>query len=200
MGTNYYARVLPSKKRKQELLDAIEKDDFRLVTAITEKLYGRFYFYSSEECGGGEIHLGKRSGGWKFLWNPNAYVVRNGHFEEVEDRNGNKHREYVADPNTLHYIYPLTKQGIKEFIFRDDVVIYDEYGEKQNKNEFIEMAFAWDGWDAASYKEEYPRESRWICKSELIDALDNAGYQFSSITRSDFYSDRLRFSTSTDFS
>lgn len=61
----------------------------------------------------------------------------------------------------------------------------------------------WNGkeaWDAASYEAEYPRESRWQCSSELINLLEREGYKFGSWTRSDFYSDGLRFSTSTDFS
>ena len=28
MGTNYYARIIPSKERKKELYDAIEANDF----------------------------------------------------------------------------------------------------------------------------------------------------------------------------
>ena len=46
----------------------------------------------------GEIHLGKRSGGWKFLFNPN-------------------YERY----------YPLTKEGLMNFLKRDDVIIYTEY-------------------------------------------------------------------------
>lgn len=192
MGTNYYAHIIPTKERKQELHDAIEANDFRQVKTLVGEMYGSIEksYNESNELIGGNVHLGKLSYGWKFLWNPNVYVQRNGHMEG---------RKYVPDPDTGIYIYPLTKKGIKGFIDRNDVLIYDEYGELQDKEEFWQMAINHDGWDAAGYEKEYPTNSRWRCDSELINLLEREGYRFSSWTHSDFYSDGLRFSTSTDF-
>lgn len=206
MGTNYYAHILPTKKRKKELNDAIEANDFHLIRQLTNEMYGRLEkSYDNDELLGGEVHLGKTSYGWKFLWDPNVYVVRNGHMEDV-----NGQRRYIPDPDTPLYLYPLTKQGLHDFIFREDVLIYDEYEELQDKEEFWQMALSWgydkdnEGYDAASY-EEYEREQNnyyreYPITGELTDFLKSEGYEFTSWTNSDFYSDGLRFAGFIDFS
>ena len=200
MSTNYYARILPSKERKKELHDAIETDDFSLISRLKTEMYDSIQLDDDNEIIGGEVHLGKRAGGWKFLWNPNVFVIRKGHI--VEDR-------FVPDPSIPKYFYPLTKQGLHDFIFREDVLIYDEYDELQDKEEFWKMALDWgyekedEGWDAASY-EEYEREhsnyTQYPITGELTDLLKREGYKFTSYTNSDFYSDGLRFAGFTDFS
>ena len=206
MSTNYYAHIIPSKQRKKELHDAIETNDFPLVKKITEELYGDLKVdYGSNTTIGGIVHLGKRSSGWKFLWNPNVFVIRHGHSERDEDT-----YKLVEEPNTPLYTYPLTKQGIHDFIFRDDVLIYDEYNKLQDKEEFWKMALSWGyektnkGWDAASY-EMYERQNNrnytpYPIIGELTDLLKAEGYKFTSYTNSDFYSDGLRFAGFTDFS
>jgi hypothetical protein len=198
MSTNYYAHIIPSKQRKKELYDAIEANVFHLIKQLTAEMYGRLKkSYDNDELIGGEVHLGKSSCGWKFLWNPNVYVIRNGH---MEDANGT--RRYIPDPDTPLYLYPLTKQGLHNFIFREDVLIYDEYGELQDKEEFWQMALSHgqeDGWDAAGYEQEY-HEYIYPVTGELTDLLKAEGYQFTSRSNSDFYSDGLRFAGFTDFS
>ena len=197
MGTNYYARIIPSKERKKELYDAIEANDLRLIRQLTAEMYGRLEkSYDNDELIGGEVHLGKASAGWKFLWNPNVFVVRKGHLEDVNGR-----REYIHDPDTAKYTYPLTKKGLHDFIFRDDVLIYDEYDELQDKEEFWKMALEWcqeAGLDAADYDRDNLRY--YPITGELTDLLKAEGYQFTSRSNSDFYSDGLRFAGYTDFS
>ena len=195
MGTNYYARIIPSKQRKKELNDAIEANDFPLIKQLTDEMYGRLEkSYDNDELIGGEVHLGKSSCGWKFLWNPNVYVVRNGHMEDV-----NGERIYIPDPNTPLYLYPLTKQGLHDFIFREDVLIYDEYDELQDKEEFWQMALKEEGLDAAEYEREYSKHI-YPVTGELTDLLKAEGYKFTTYTNSDFYSDGLRFAGYIDFS
>ena len=80
MGTNYYARIIPTKERKEKLKELIDSDDFRAIKEEIENLYGN---YTDRESSyedpnvRGIIHLGKRSGGWKFLWNPNITIINN---------------------------------------------------------------------------------------------------------------------------
>ena len=132
MSTNYYAKIIPSKERKKELHDAIEANDFPLINKLTDEMYNPIRVeYGEDYIIGGVVHLGKRTSGWKFLWNPNVFVIRNGH---LEDSNGT--RRYVPDPDTPLYTYPLTKNGLKSFIDREDVLIYDEYDKLQDKEEF----------------------------------------------------------------
>ena len=201
MGTNYYARIIPSKERKRELHDAIDDNDIFLVKHLVEELYGDSHLnWETHDIEGGIVHLGKRSSGWKFLWNPNVFVIRNGH---LEDNNGT--RRYVPDPSTLLYTYPLTKKGLKSFIDREDVLIYDEYDELQDKEEFWKMALEWgyekddEGWDADSYYKDHPMERGYLAGGELIDLLIAEGYKLSRYN-SDFYSDGLRFATLIEFS
>jgi hypothetical protein len=198
MGTNYYARILPTKERRKELHDAIEANDYHLVKKLSDELYGRIELdYDTHEIVGGKVHLGKLSHGWKFLWNPNVFVIRQGHLEDTSSG-----RRYVPDPSIPKYLYPLTKQGLHDFIFREDVLVYDEYGEEQDKEEFWKDALEWgqsDGWDAASYEKEY-KEHIYPVSGELTDLLRQEGYKFTSYSNSDFYSDGLRFAGYTDFS
>ena len=202
MGTNYYAHIIPVEEKKEELHAAIKNDDFYLIRDLVDEMYSRAeYNWASKKISGGEVHLGKRSGGWKFLWNPNVYMIRGGHFEG----SGND-KHYVPDPTTLFYLYPLTKQGLHDFIFRKDVLIYNEYGELQDKEEFWNMTLSWgqeDGWDDNTYqiweKNRDPSYKEWVSTGELINLFEKEGYKFTSNARSDFYSDGLRFSTNTDF-
>ena len=205
MGTNYYAHIIPSKQRKMKLHHAIDLNDFDLINTLVDEMYGKIKeHWETQEITGGVVHLGKSSGGWKFLWNPNVFVIRHGH---LEDKNGQ--RRWVEEPNTGKYLYPLTKQGLHDFIFRKDVLIYDEYHELQDKEEFWQMALSWgydkdnEGWDAASY-EAYEREQnnyhQYPVTGELTDFLREEGYKFTSSSNSDFYSDGLRFAGFIDFS
>ena len=206
MSTNYYAKILPTKERKKELCNAIETDDFPLINRLTEEMYGNLRRdWDSEDTIGGIVHLGKRSGGWKFLWDPNIFVIRHGHSEKNKGT-----YKWVEEPSTLLYTYPLTKKGLHDFIFRDNVLIYDEYDELQDKEEFWQMALSWGyekedkGWDAVSY-EDYERKNNrnytpYPITGELTDLLKAEGYKFTTYTNSDFYSDGLRFAGYTDFS
>ena len=206
MSTNYFAHIIPSKQRKIKLYHAIDHNDFYLINKLVDEMYGEIYkHWETQEITGGIVHLGKKSCGWKFLWNPNVYVIRHGH---LEDKNGQ--RCWVEEPSTGKYLYPLTKQGLHDFIFRKDVLIYDEYNELQDKEEFWKMALSWgydkdnEGWDAASY-EAYERSQNknyvsFPVTGELTDFLKSEGYEFTSWTNSDFYSDGLRFAGFIDFS
>ena len=160
-------------------------------------MYDSIQLDNDNEIIGGEVHLGKLSHGWKFLWNPNVFVIRQGHLEDTPTG-----RKYVPDPSIPKYLYPLTKQGLHDFIFREDVLVYDEYGERQDKEEFWKFALEWgqpNEWDAAGYEKEY-KEHIYPVTGELTDLLRQEGYEFTSYSNSDFYSDGLRFAGFTDFS
>ena len=171
--------------------------------------YARFEVDYNGKPSGGEIHLGKRSGGWKFLWNPNIYIIRKGHTEWIENEDGSKTGKWIVEPSEHFYLYPLTKEGIKAFIDRPNIEIYDEYGEKQNKDEFFKEALEWttwngkEAWDSKSYTEwEIARGERPYISSgssEYINVLREEGFNVEW-PYNDFYSDGLRFATNTDFS
>jgi len=195
MGTNYYARVIPTKERKKEIITAVLNDDFPLINKLINETYG-LPAAEKGELLGGNIHLGKASCGWKFLWNPNIYKLANGHLEE-----GNV---WVVDDPTILQFYELNKKSITDFVNQDNVLIYDEYGELQDKKEFLEYAFNKDGWDSETYykweREQYPeRKNFWNYKTNYVEFLISLGYKMNE-GYNDFYSDGLRFATYTEFS
>ena len=205
MSTNYYARIIPSKERKEELKKIIDEDDFKSIETLTSELYSRPYFdYDKQTFVGGCVHLGHRAGGWKFLWNPNWYKKAKGHTEEVF-HNGGFHVKYVSDGYDVFKYYDLNKESIKAFIDREDVVIYNEYDEKQDKDDFFNMALNWeikDGYDHETYTEKHKNNVSHfsnLYESCYVKFLKEQGFTINK-GYADFYSDGLRFATTTDFS
>ena len=200
MGTNYYARIIPKEEDKQKLLDAINNNEYKIIEDLASELYGNRNEYSRK---GNVIHLGKRSGGWKFLWNPNTIKYCDGYIDQET-------REFVP-VYKYDQVYLLTKQGITDFVMRDDVIIYDEYGEQEDPKEFLEMAFSWgepDGYNGKTYEETHKGETGyrnyyWSEKYQrTMHTKDDEmwldlGY---NVEYYDFESDGLRFSTSINFS
>lgn len=92
MGTNFYARIIPSETNKNLLIEAIKNNDFNVVNKLYQSMYAD---RDDVNRHGSVIHLGKRSNEWKFLWNPNVI------------------KYYNSDSGTIEYdyMYPLTKEG-----------------------------------------------------------------------------------------
>lgn len=210
MGTNYYARIIPTKKRKEELKDIIDSGNFDKIKEEINKSYGGIYLdFEDKSIQGGIVHLGKRSAGWKFLWDPNMFIVRNGHSEKIEIEPGHCKYTWIPEPDTYKFVYPLTKKGIKEFIDREDVKIFDEYDKEEDKEEFFQMALDWitwngeEAWDGKSYYEweKSKGNNPWHPSGTdgYIKGFRKSGFNIE-FPYTDFYSDGLRFSTGTDFS
>lgn len=201
MGTNYYARIIPKEEDKQRLKDAIDNDRDDLIEELASELYGSRNEYTRK---GNKIHLGKRSGGWKFLWNPNTIRYCDGY---IDQETGEFIPVYKYDQ-----VYPLTKQGITDFCSREDVVIYDEYGETFSAEEFLEMAFSWcqpDGLIGKTYEEDPRfgpssyRNYYWSEKYQrgMHSQADEMWFDLGYVVEYyDFEADGLRFSTSINFS
>ena len=208
MGTNYYARLIPTQEKKKELCQLItNSNDFYHIQNVISEVYGP-YTLSEGKFYGGIIHLGKYSGGWKFLWNPNIFIQKNGHVDKVEVETNHYVYNYIADPETYHYVYPLTKKGIFDFINQDNIKIFDEYGKEYSAETFFNEAVdsvKWrdgEAFDAKSYHlyEESKGHKLSIYKNtEYIKALCNLGFKVEW-PYSDFYSDGLRFAVTNEFS
>ena len=103
MGTNFYA-IIPVKKRTtNKLRELADKLDAGQNVNIESEMYD-----ISQELKVHEVHLGKRSCGWAFLW----------------------------DANNLKYYEP-TLASIKKFIDDNNAKIQDEYGVEFTWDEFI---------------------------------------------------------------
>ena len=187
MGTNYYARILPTKERKEKLKKLIDEDKFHDVEEQFRELY--------EDA---EIHLGKRSAGWKFLFNPN-------------------YEKY----------YPLTKEGLLNFLKQDNIIIYNEYFKDNDgkyeysddpdsaseeylwtPEQFMEMAVNWGnnpdkpGWSGREYEEWEKSRGNSLCTyiaygDSHEDYWRKRGYNPEYYN---FFNDGMRWSTCCDFS
>lgn len=201
MGTNYYARIIPTREKKNKLIELIENDEFNAIKDTVDLYYRSPNSYNWR---GGEIHLGKQSGGWKFLWNPNWWKVNEGSYDS-------KKREYV-DKWVVRKYYDLNKNSILRFLQRPDIRLFDEYGEEiNNKKEWFDDIVKRDSgtWygkpllDNKLYfettedgKDEW-RRSIFRVRSEEKQFWEDQGFDAEYL---DFYSDGLRFSSSCEFS
>lgn len=102
MGTNFYCKKINKKRRKEfsdslnELSQYITYNIDNIELDLVEKVKE---FIESNSDLEEEIHLGKRSYGWQFLWD-----YHNGKY------------------------FNSNLDSIKEFLSQDDIIIYDEYG------------------------------------------------------------------------
>ena len=117
-----------------------------------------------------EEEIGHRAGGWKFSWN-----AMNSELAE------------------------LSKKAIINLINDPEILVYDEYGEKQDKDEFLKMAFEWEpnGYDSISYHEDHPDENVWSLRDrqkKIIDFRHIDPSVFKYGWQYDFMMDGLRWS------
>lgn len=159
MGTNFYA-VIPVKKRdKEKAKKLIDENKFSEAADLLKDITK-------------EIHLGKRSAGWKFLFNANL-------------------RKY----------YELTREGINKFFAKNNVIIKDEYGVEYTAEEFWNSEigkFLEKGYDLESYYNDNPNEiiRSYIDYSQLIPPELK---KYNPNKYGEFYSDGLRFTITEDF-
>lgn len=195
MGTNYYLRKKPLLEKREELKKLIDSSEdgsnFREIKYMVDQMYGECDQYNRDNS---IIHIGKSSYGWKFLWNPNIVEKDFGHYDTEQ-------KKYISDIRPFGF-YDLSREGIIDFVMNDDYVLYNEYGEKQDKQEFLDWALNKEGLDSISYYEKYPEEKQHVfClgrdRQEFWSRV--TGCVFTEPYQSDFEIDGLRFSTSVDF-
>lgn len=195
MGTNFYARIIPKKERKENLKKLIDEDKFREIRDEVQQMYGQLDMYTTE---GSVIHMGKRSGGWKFLWNSNWHFVNEGEWDPV--------KKVYNDDWVVKKFYDLNKKSIKEFLSRDDVEMFDEYGDPVDAKTFVDDMVDWDNepwldgkekYDGKKYDEEkHDGQTYW----EDEEGKKKWAKFGIAVSHHEFYSDGLRFSSSIEFS
>ena len=176
MGTNFYARrIIPSEDDRIVIGGYIDSADMEEAIESDVSEFDSIDQYVNE---GNEVHLGKRSAGWKFLWNPNVYRMN----------------------DSWHFTYLLTKQGIADFLKQEGMVITDDYGKTYEPDEFLTMAFNWcvDGLDNKEYhtNPKYEAGSYYPDNPKVIEKWRSLGFNPEYYN---FYSDGLVFSTSMNF-
>ena len=193
MSTNYYLRHKPTFGQINELTVLIRStkngEHFKEVIDMVNKIYGEPDEYDQSKDWG-KLHIGKRSRGWKFQWCPNIIKHNMSYMEDGE---------YIPKYE-YEYRYPLTKQGLTDFIMQDDIVVIDEYNEVQDKVEFLEMAFSWypDGYDSRSY--DSVTNFKLYDFSKEQEKYKSLGFEFQSAYDTDFINDGLRWTIHENFS
>jgi hypothetical protein len=176
MGTNFYARrIIPSENDRIVIGGYIDSADMEDAIESDVSEFDSIAQYVNE---GNEVHLGKRSAGWKFLWNPNVFKIK----------------------NRWRYTYPLTKQGITDFLNQEGMVITDDYGKTYEPDEFLAMAFNWcvDGLDNKEYQTnpKYEAGSYYPDNPKVLEKWRSMGFNPEYYN---FYSDGMVFSTCVNF-
>lgn len=173
MSTNYYLKRRPTLGQINDLQDLVQRSANEYLNHEIKSIVDEIY--------GESIHIGHRACGWKFLWNANTTMNYDG---------------------TVETMYPLTRDGIRNFIMQDEYILVNEYNEVENKEEFLNMAFNWgidDGYDSETYHQDNPSEYRFDVTRDQ-ERFKKLGFKFKNDYQSDFYSDGLRFSVIQEFS
>ena len=166
MGTNFYVRIKRKPRERDGILKRVKsyinEDDFEMVDSIFKEGIDTF-----------KIHLGKRSVGWKFLFNANRGKY-----------------------------YDLTKEGITKFVESEaSGKVVDEYGREFTIEDFWEdeiKDFLNSGYDLESYYKEHPEHilSSYYCYGREVKELK----RYNPNKYGEFYNDGLRFTTCDEFS
>ena len=106
MGTNFYARHIPTEAEYVEMQKALTERQLDKLEELIKQSKA-------------EYHIGKRSCGWQFLFAPH-----------VKLRSGFENSGKIVSP------WENTLESIKKYLSRSDVEIYDEYGQKFTPDEF----------------------------------------------------------------
>lgn len=192
MSTNYYLQHRPTDTQIDDLITLVKSskdgNHFNDIINLVHEMYDEPDKWNDSSDIFGRLHIGKRIPGWKFQWCPN--IIK--HNVSYMD-NG----LYVSKYD-YEFRYPLTKQGLTDFIMRDDIVVIDQYNVIQDKKEFLEMAFSWypDGYDSRSYNSE----SKLYDFSKDQEKYKSLGFEFQSVYDTDFINDDLCWTIHENFS
>lgn len=223
MSTNYYLRVLPPIDIKKRVKAAVDTDNFEKLETLSA-YYRQFPEYPDEEDYTqkrfGLLHLGKRSGGWKFLWNPHLTAFCT---------------DYKTGKYELQSLYSLSPEGIESFLksFPDAYIVteYDKSAQPavldvpDNEAElvkddrymdlyedmdqftidaFLEMAFSWnkDHTSDTEYTDERSGlydPTPYFMRQPIYPLLMKE-YPDAVVTHGDIWVNGLRFAQTNSFS
>lgn len=191
MGTNFYAK----RKVSDDTLQAIKRTVDIMLQPATNQVRLLDIEVLKELCDktlvDSDIHLGKRSAGWQFLW----------------DHNDGK-------------FYDLSLKGVHKFVKEEcGNVVYDEYGDVYSWEDFIKEEIGYCLYQGEKYwnGEAY---NRWVLSVD-VDKFNNTesmkriareylnepkkiiiirDEEYESYCHDFTTKDGLRFASSTDFS
>lgn len=157
MGTNYYIRRQLSQNEKYTIIQSIVNDDYEKAKIIINQKDS-------------EVHIGKRSAGWKFLWNVNKFKY--------------------FHPNKESFIKFLKTYG----------QIFDEYGREYSFEEFWNNEvgeFLYTGLDLKSYYEENKELYKYHPEDKELIPFKNLNLNINE--HGEFYLDDMRCCINDEF-
>ena len=135
MGTNYYLRRIPTKEEIAQCHKLVDEQKFEYIDIMNDK-YGAPYLETVLEKITEKIHIGKKSIGWRFL------------FQIHNDLYGK------SIQSCIDFLKRQTETGMWRFI--------DEYGEEISIDDFESMVRnSLDQMTIEDYYRKYPEERRW---------------------------------------
>ena len=197
MSTSYYIRRKPDKAKVEQLTKLMLEDDTlsksACIQSLYDELYGDMRFNHDKGClEGCETKIGRYTGGWKFLWHPLIFERITFSVGKRKTENGDVYYAEYDEPTYYCFWGKLTKEDITNVIMDGNHFIYDEYGQLQDKKDFLEMSMnTTQGYDDDSYFAEHPKERRYSDQIRT-NMFIKAGYDVKYGT-GDFYSDGMRF-------
>lgn len=158
MGTNFYLKRKLSQEQKEKCNKLIFDDKYKDAEEILS--------YTKP------IHLGKRSAGWKFLWNVNNF----------------------------EYFKP-DKKSLLEFLNTPNSIIVDEYGREYSVERFLNEEIPIKGFNLLEYYKTYPQEHKFIAPYQDVKRFkEQSGYEGDINAYGEFYLDDFRCTYFDEFS
>lgn len=147
MGTNYYLRRIPTKEEIAQCHKLVDERKFEYMDVMNEK-YGAPYLETVLEKITEKIHIGKKSCGWRFL------------FQIHNDLYGK------SIQSCIEFLKRQTGTGMWRFI--------DEYGEEISIDDFESMVRnSLDQMTIEDYYRKYPEERRWESFGSPQEVVDD---------------------------
>lgn len=112
MGTNFYKVKTLTREEKDKLIDAINND--RVTNGDFYSLHFRDENNDDIVIPNKEVHIGKRSGGWKFLFDHNDWAYY--------PRDKDKFVEWVNDPSTGKIVDEYGEEYTPEQFWNEEVM------------------------------------------------------------------------------
>lgn len=141
MGTNFYLKRKLTKKQKEDIIDIINSDgDYDVVVS---KLYDIR-----------PIHIGKRSYGWKFLWNANDFKF----FKPTKE-------------SLIEFL--KSGQIINEY---DDEFTFDQFWNEEYTNEGFDLTTYYAKYPEYQYHVSPEERNRFVCKHKITPNIHGEFY------------------------
>ena len=135
MGTNFYLRKKVSNKDKKELLSYLDSKYAELRKQIAANPYGLRYalddFYyevASDLCPyNDDIHIGKRSAGWQFLWDYHKGRYFDANLESIKKFLSNPEYEIIDEYDKVFTLEQFLNEELAGFLYEGKTGLEEGY-------------------------------------------------------------------------